>query len=116
MRPPSHDDIFKLEEWAQGSLPLMAAVHLLTHSRKRYKVWTILVRRDDRDRPWLDAEGAARHLDAFGLSRGERAFVLLVIELADFDTDTPLAELLCRIDPADSVTFFEAARVLTRGV
>lgn len=116
MRPPTHDDIYGLEEWAAGSLPLMAAVYLLTHSGKRYSIWTILVRHDDRYRPWLDVDGAARHLDAFGLSSGERAFVLLVMELADHDTGVSLADVLCRIDPADSVTFYEAARILTRGV
>lgn len=116
MRPPTHDDIHGLEEWSAGSLPLMAAVYLLTHSAKRYQVRAILVRRDDHARPWLDVEGAARHLGEFGLSSGERAFVLLVMELADHDTGTPLADVLCRIDSADSVTFFEAARILTRGV
>lgn len=94
----------------------MSAVYLLTRSAKRYSIWAILVRRDDRDRPWLDVEGATRHLDAFGLSSGQKALVLLVIELADFDTGVSLADLLCRIDPADSVTFFESARILTRGV
>ena len=107
------EKIQQLTEWAQGSLPLMAAVHLLTQSPQRERLWPALTRRLHDDRPWLALDSAHAYIDEFGLSGGERAVALLVLELAGRDTGVPLADLLSRLDAANAREFHDSARILT---
>lgn len=109
------EQINQLTAWASGSLPLMAAVHLLTSSPQREKLWPALVRNRHNDSPWLALESALAFLDSFGLSSGERAVALLVIELGEQDTGASLADLLSSLDPANARAFYRAAHILTDG-
>lgn len=109
------EQINQLKEWASGSLPLMAAADFMTRSLQREKIWPMLVRNRHDGSPWLDLEGGGTCLDSFGLSSGERAVALLVMELGDHDTGVSLADLLAGLDLADVCAFYESARILTHG-
>ncbi|GAA1119210.1 hypothetical protein [Nesterenkonia jeotgali] len=109
------EQINQLNAWASGSLPLMAAVHLLTSSPQREKLWPALVRTRHDDTPWLALDSAPTLVDSFGFSSGERAVALLVIELGEQDTGVSLADLLSSLDQANARAFYESARLLTHG-
>ena len=106
----------ELTRWAQGSLPHMAAAHMLIHSPLKPKLWPVLTHRNHYEETTiLTLDSAAGQLDQYMLSGGELAVARLIIELGDVDTGTPLAEMLCRLDPANAAAFYQAATILTEG-
>lgn len=100
-----------LRRWAQGSLPLMAAVQMLLGSTAKSALWPVLVRRGSHG-PWLDTTEGHHSLMESALSGGETRVGLLVLELAEVPTGVALGDLLCGIDPRNLGVFQQVVRVI----
>lgn len=107
--PCARDDA--LRRWAQGSLPLMAAVEMLLGSTAKPALWPVLVRQGSHG-PWLDTTEGHHALMESALSGGETRVGLLVLELAEVPTGVALGDLLCGIDPRNLGVFQQAVRVI----
>lgn len=108
----TNEQIEKLRRWAEGSLPFMAAVSLLTNSPQCNKLWPAVVH-EASSRVWIDPERALGNFDADYYSSGERAVGLLVMALAGYGSGVPLSDLALRLDPANASAFKQALKILT---
>lgn len=110
----------RLRSWARGYLPYMAAVQLLCSSSVSRSIFDALTTSDTSGQIWLDLEHGLHRVTTAGLSGGQRRVALLVLELAEVDTGTPLGELICGIDDANIAALLNAVAVGaewgTRGV